>query len=58
MSDTNTSTQIGVRVPFEMRDALVALAKAQRRSVGFVVRDFIEAGLAREAKKTKRRSSS
>jgi predicted DNA-binding protein len=54
MGDTKISTQIGVRIPFEMRDALVALAKEQRRSVGFVVRDFIEAGLAREAKKATR----
>jgi hypothetical protein len=28
-----------------MRDALAALAKQQRRSVGFIVRDFIEGGL-------------
>ena len=34
MGDTKISTQIGVRIPFEMRDALVALAKEERRSVG------------------------
>jgi predicted transcriptional regulator len=48
MSDTKVSTQIGVRVPHAMRDALAALAKEQRRSVGFIVRDFIAEGLRRE----------
>jgi hypothetical protein len=32
------------------------LAKEQRRPVGWIIRDFIEAGLAREAKKTKPKS--
>ena len=50
MNDTKVSKQIGVRVPNAMYAALVALAKAQRRSVGFVIRDFIDAGLRREAK--------
>jgi predicted HicB family RNase H-like nuclease len=56
MTDTKSSKQIGVRVPNAMHAALAALAKAQRRSIGFVVRDFIEDGLRREArvKKTKR----
>ena len=53
MSDTKVSTQIGVRVPHAMRDALAALAKEQRRSVGFIVRDFIDEGLQRTAKPKK-----
>ena len=36
-----------------MRDALAALAEAQRRSVGFIVRDFIDEGLQRTAKPKK-----
>jgi hypothetical protein len=51
MSNTKVSTQIGVRVPNAMHVALVALAKAERRSIGFIVKDFIDAGLAREAKR-------
>ena len=53
MASTKTSKQLGVRVPNSMHAALVVLAREERRSVGFVVKDFIAAGLAREAKKPK-----
>ena len=56
MTDTKISRQVGVRLPNETHAALIRLAKEQRRPLGWVIRDFIEAGLAREAKakKTKR----
>ena len=47
MSNTRISKQIGVRIPNEMHDALAALAKRERRSVGFLIRDAIAADLAR-----------
>jgi predicted HicB family RNase H-like nuclease len=57
MTDTKVSKQIGVRVPNELHAELVKLAKAQRRSVGWIVRDLVEQGLAREAKRSTRRQS-
>jgi predicted transcriptional regulator len=53
MTDNKVSKQIGVRVPNDMHAALSALARSHRRSVGFVVRDFIDEGLRREARDAK-----
>jgi predicted DNA-binding protein len=50
VSDSKVSRQIGVRLPLDMYATLDALAKAQRRSIGFLVRDFVAEGLEREAK--------
>jgi predicted DNA-binding protein len=47
MTNTRISKQIGVRIPNEMHDALAALAKRERRSVGFMIRDFVEEGMQR-----------
>jgi predicted DNA-binding protein len=59
VTDTRISRQIGVRLPNETHDALTKLAKEQRRPLGWLVRDFIEAGLAREAtQKAKRKARS
>jgi predicted DNA-binding protein len=57
MTDTKISRQVGVRLANETHDALTKLAKEQRRPLGWIIRDFIEAGLAREAKKARAKKS-
>jgi predicted DNA-binding protein len=56
MTDSKISRQVGVRLANETHDALIRLAKEQRRPLGWIIRDFIEAGLAREAKAKVRKS--
>jgi predicted DNA-binding protein len=50
VTDTKVSKQVGIRLPNEMYDAAAKLAQEQRRPLGWILRDFIEEGLAREAK--------
>jgi predicted transcriptional regulator len=47
LTDTQTTKQIGVRVPNAMHAQLEALAQAERRSIGFIVRDCIAEVLER-----------
>ncbi len=57
MTNTKISRQVGVRLANETHDALTKLAKEQRRPLGWVIRDFIEAGLQREERAKKRKPS-
>jgi hypothetical protein len=54
MTDTKVSKQIGVRVPLAMYAKLAALAKAERRGVGFIVKDLVDEGLQRREAQAKR----
>jgi hypothetical protein len=54
MTDTKVSKQIGVRVPLAMYAKLAALAKAERRGVGFIVKDLVDEGLRRREARPKK----
>jgi hypothetical protein len=56
MTNSKISRQVGVRLANETHDALTRLAKEQRRPLGWVIRDFIEAGLQREERAKKRKT--
>jgi hypothetical protein len=43
------STTVGVRMPHEVHAELIKYAAAERRTVSWVIKDFVEQGLRRAA---------
>jgi hypothetical protein len=51
MSGTSKiSTTVGVRMPHEVHAELIKYAAAERRTVSWVIKDFVEQGLRRAAR--------